>query len=117
MVWMMNILRHLPAIHELQKHKRFLEIQNIGKVSDLVLTKWLNEQVDQVRKEILQGQIKAENFHKDQVTTRIFDGLEQQVHIFQQNNLRKVINATGVVLHTNLGRARLGREVIEQITE
>jgi L-seryl-tRNA(Ser) seleniumtransferase len=32
-------------------------------------------------------------------------------------SLRPVINATGVILHTNLGRAPLGRAVVEEIAE
>src|SRR5699024_3467120 len=40
----------------------------------------------------------------------------QIIHIFDQHNLQSVINATGVVLHTNLGRSRLSQQAIEQIT-
>lgn len=32
-----------------------------------------------------------------------------------RKQMQKVINATGVILHTNLGRAPLGRETAEEI--
>src|SRR6185369_14835945 len=34
-----------------------------------------------------------------------------------QPSLRRVINATGVIIHTNLGRAPLAREAIDALTE
>ena len=34
-----------------------------------------------------------------------------------QNNIKKVINATGVIIHTNLGRSKLCKEAINHIVE
>ncbi len=45
------------------------------------------------------------------------DAVEKQLRRDMEHSLRSVINATGVILHTNLGRAPLGEGAIEHIRE
>ena len=45
----------------------------------------------------------------------VIDGVRGAVHRLRAPTLKRVINATGIVLHTNLGRAPLGRQVLEDI--
>lgn len=113
----MNDLRYLPAVHQLKEDKRFSKIAASLKISKNVLTKWLNEQVDLIRNKMMKNELPIETVNRERLTDLIFNELEKKIHCFYQNNLRSVINATGVILHTNLGRARLSEQAIKQITQ
>ena len=68
-----------------------------------------------LRQEITSGLL-----HEDSLQIAL-DGLaaavQSQLRLAVQYSLRAVINATGVILHTNLGRAPLGEAAIEHIRE
>src|SRR5690625_5048874 len=111
----MKILRHLPAVHQLQEHPRFIEIATTFHLSESVLTEWLNEQINLLRNKLIQKELTNETVNRDILIEHIFAGLDQKLATFNQDHLRQVINATGIILHTNLGRARLSEQAIEQI--
>lgn len=112
----MNRLRHLPAVHQLKAHQRFLDLLTMVNSSEHVLTEWLNEQIDVIRKQILNNKFEDEDLNRDMLIELIFNQLDEKIQLFSDDNLQAVINATSVVLHTNLGRARLSQQAIEQIT-
>lgn len=113
----MNKLRYLPAVHQLIQDRRFLQIATNLEISKNVLTKWLNEQVDLVRNKMMNDELLIETVSRERLTDLIFNELEKKIERFDKNNLRSVINATGVILHTNLGRARISEQAIKQISE
>ncbi|MGA9510195.1 MAG: L-seryl-tRNA(Sec) selenium transferase [Candidatus Sulfotelmatobacter sp.] len=53
----------------------------------------------------------------DLALSGLAEAVEQQLRESLRYSLRPVINATGVILHTNLGRAALSEEAIEHIRE
>jgi L-seryl-tRNA(Ser) seleniumtransferase len=51
----------------------------------------------------------------DEAAVMLESGLEARLQAMFQSSLRPVINATGVIVHTNLGRAPLGPAALEQV--
>lgn len=111
----MKVLSHLPAVHALKEDVRFAELKTTLCISEQVLTEWLNDQIDVIRYKIINNELTHEGLTREMLINLIFERLEEKTESFKQDNLQRVINATGVVLHTNLGRARLSGRAIEQI--
>ena len=90
-------LRDLPAVHEVAER-----VSAPGVPRQLVVAE-IRRVLDDVRREIRTG---ADN--GIELETRVENALAR----LARPSLQSVINATGVVLHTNLGRAPLGPQAI-----
>lgn len=112
---MKKYLRELPAIHLIQKNVRFDTLATKKGIPIQKLTEWAQNEISSIRDAIMDGNWQDDILSKDDFETYIFDKLEQKSNAFHQHNLRRVINATGTILHTNLGRARLSEEAIKQV--
>lgn len=103
-----KMLRQLPKVDEVMKI--ITEEKNMD--APLVLVKHVVRMViDRKRQQILSG--KPCEFSKDELIYEI----ETEVGKQNQPHLKKVINATGVVLHTNLGRAKLPKSVSKHLAD
>jgi len=88
-----NPLRELPSVHEV--------ISQLGDVTGFphpLVVAEVRAAIEHARRGLLAGE------RAPSVLERVLRGLEQ----WKRPSIRSVINATGVVLHTNLGRAPLG---------
>ena len=114
----MERLRLIPSIDMLQMDDTFTALLQDEKVSREILTVWLKEIVDSIREQILQNKCNLRLENESELISYIMTKLSERYEKFTKNNeLQPVINATGVVIHTNLGRSRLSERAIEQITE
>jgi len=104
-----ELLSQLPSVDELLKseHGRiWLE----GFPRPYVL-RAIRETIDLWRKEILAGTI------KEIIIEEMVPEIGIRIERLSSPSLRPLINATGVVIHTNLGRAVLSRRVTENIVK
>ncbi|MFT5874628.1 MAG: L-seryl-tRNA(Ser) seleniumtransferase [Clostridium sp.] len=102
-----ELLRSLPKIDELLQEETIEnELENSMRV--LVLDS-LRETIESYRKAILNDEI--ESLTKEEI---IIDSIKL-LNKKNSMNLRKVINATGTVVHTNLGRSLLSKDAIDAV--
>lgn len=66
--------------------------------------------LDELRQKI--NRVQREDELPDLALPAVVDQINKQITILSQPSLKQVINATGVIVHTNLGRSLLAKKVI-----
>ncbi|AQQ53436.1 L-seryl-tRNA(Sec) selenium transferase [Planococcus lenghuensis] len=102
-------LRQLPPVHELQRDSRFNEMQAEFGLDSERLTAFLRQEIDRLRHRVLNGELQAGREELN-LTDRVFTQARTAIKDWQGDRLKRVINGTGTVLHTNLGRSRLSEQ-------
>lgn len=102
-------LRDLPAVNEVLQH---VTVDNLRQAhSHARVTEWTRSSIQSCRESVLAGKVASEQSLLDWVIHDIVARKEREVG----RSLQSVINATGVVLHTNLGRSPLADRALERI--
>ncbi|HLE19410.1 MAG TPA: L-seryl-tRNA(Sec) selenium transferase, partial [Syntrophales bacterium] len=108
------MLKSLPKIDELMI---LLEKKGVFAGAPRNLVKSISQAaVDGLRQAILGGKDKDVNPSLPTLE-RVALQVEREVRSLSRYRLRRVVNATGIILHTNLGRAPLCPEAIERLVE
>ena len=105
------LLRTLPAIDRLLGTPLLTELETTH--PHILIREAAQNTVEDLRRQILDDQAALPNLDLDAVATLITARVVQMA----RPSLRKVINGTGTLLHTNLGRAPLCSDALQAITD
>ena len=109
----LELFRKLPSVDELLRTSEaalLAESYGISAVTDAA-----RSVVGRMREEISSGLLDEQSL--EIALAAVGSAIEQQLRQSLSHSLRSVINGTGVILHTNLGRAPLAAAAIEHIRE
>jgi L-seryl-tRNA(Ser) seleniumtransferase len=107
-----DLLRELPSVDRLLAQAR--TIPSLQQVSHEYVTRQCRLILDELRTAIQTG--RAPTSHElDEAA--ILARLAQRIDADRNSKLRRVVNATGTILHTNLGRALLPHSAVRALSE
>ena len=108
-----ELFRRLPSVDDLMRWPAFLSLAASHGQASVVAA--IRVVLARLRQEITSGLL-GEN-ELQLALSGLMDAVENQLRQSLGYSLRPVINATGVILHTNLGRAPLAGAAIDHIRE
>ena len=108
---MPNPFRNLPSVNQLLESERLRQL--VENVNHSVVANGVRDFLDDLRAQVAQAADEVTIPTPGEIAESIATWLEKE----QVPSLRPVINGTGVLLHTGLGRAPLAKEAIEAIDQ
>ena len=102
-------MRNLPSIDKLQRSPQGQRMREL--FGEERTTRVLRQVTDDLRQRLRNGEQASEP------AQLILEQAEETLESQELPSLRPVINATGVILHTNLGRAPLAEAALQQIVD
>ncbi len=110
-----NLFRAIPAVNKILTDLHSSEYWQNSILETLpqnIIIDYINDKLSELRTKVKQGTItKEKEINSALDTTNLFKFFEKKL----APKLENVINATGVVIHTNLGRSVLSEKSIEAI--
>jgi len=103
-----KLLLSLPAVDEIVKSKEGIEW--LRKYPRVYVIRAIREIIQRKRKTILGGKYEMDD------PSDLLQEIERIIEKLSGFNLQPVINATGVVIHTNLGRSVLSEEIMKRVS-
>ncbi len=102
---MKQLLKKLPKID------KFINYPDFNGLNKKLLTKIAKEQIEHLRANILTG--KLDSFSQDKLIKMV----KKEYQELLKPSLKPLINATGIILHTNMGRSLISKEVLDRASK
>ena len=108
-----ELFRQLPAVDELLRTAEVVALT--AEYGRLTVLEAARGELDRLRSEISSGVLDGDKLQG--LLLELPSTLHSRAARATACSLRRVINASGIVIHTNLGRAPLSRDAIERVAE
>jgi len=106
-----NSLRELPSVNEVLEVPSLRNL--VGRYAHEQIATTVRFELADTRQRVLAGEAADGAIAADAIANRVIERLSREL----RPKLRPVINATGIVLHTNLGRAPIAEEAAQAAYE
>jgi L-seryl-tRNA(Ser) seleniumtransferase len=110
-----QLLRKIPSVEELLSKTEITELLRVHPRS--VVLEAIRRGLKTLREEILAKEESSSLDERLFSLDRLLPLFQQQISLQVRPRLRRVINATGVVIHTNLGRSPLHPSAVQHIID
>jgi len=114
---MFEKVRSIPPVHELQGTDLFQQILHTYNIPYERLSTILKDEINTIRQSILKNNWKGSEPGTTEFIIELFNRVEKSTNKLNSYSIKKVINTTGTILHTNVGRARLSQEAAQHVME
>lgn len=101
---MESIFRHLPSVDRVLSDERIRQLEKTYPHTLLL---------NLVRQDLKQERVSIASGRPCPSIDEIVESICAQLGALEKSSLRPLVNATGVILHTNLGRALLSKDAVE----
>lgn len=105
-----RLLRGLPSVDELLRDDELRRSAALCGASTAIMTEAARKALEEIRAKILSGALHEVTI--DDIMGSVAGKMKEAL----ASGIRRVINASGTILHTNIGRAVLSKEAIEALT-
>jgi len=109
-----NQLRAIPSVHDILHHSTIISLALEEIYGRDLLTQSIQDSIEELRKGILANKL---NLDDSEMITFIVQQVTEKINQIHDSPLKPLINGTGVVLHTNLGRAKLSKKALEELVK
>ena len=104
-------LSHIPSVEKVKKTAEVVDL--LSEFADEFVTSIIREVIDEIRTAHKTAQADAPSIELDAVAGEVSERVRTRLLPL----LHRVINGTGIIVHTNLGRSILGDKIVAAITD
>ena len=110
-----EILRKIPRVDHLLSLKETEKLcSEYGRER---VTEIIRKELEDFRDKILMAKEESVQWETSAITSYVTDRIKKRVQETSEPSFQRVFNATGIILHTNLGRAPLGKKQMLAVME